>query len=282
MPHTSRSHAARQARNIAGRTNAAYAATRHAQHGPDVRSTARWRRVRALALQAQPLCADIWGRHAATGRVEPAVEVDHIRSLALAPELAFTLENLQSLCRACHALKTARERGQASPIWLVCGPPAAGKTTYVLQRAQPTDLIVDFDGLLQACTLPREARLIDQKTLSGFAPYIWAAYDAMIAQRESMIEGAHYHTKNDVFMPPMWIIGGMPDRKRRRNMAARLGASSLILAIPPDQCRRHLMHDGARESQVEWWMERVDAWWHAYEPDAYDIVYNSIDAPGEL
>jgi 5-methylcytosine-specific restriction protein A len=54
------------------------------------------------------------------GRVCGAVgrlECDHIKRVKDHPELAFELSNLQSLCPACHARKTAMECGwiQLSP-----------------------------------------------------------------------------------------------------------------------------------------------------------------------
>lgn len=45
----------------------------------------------------------------ASGRLE----IDHVRSVREAPELAFDLTNLQSLCPTCHGRKTAIEKGIA-------------------------------------------------------------------------------------------------------------------------------------------------------------------------
>ena len=41
------------------------------------------------------------------------IEVDHIRPVRDAPELAFELSNLQCLCRQCHSRKTRIEMGLA-------------------------------------------------------------------------------------------------------------------------------------------------------------------------
>lgn len=75
-----------------------------------VRNTARWRRLREIILNRQPLCADPFALHAAWGRFEPAVEVDHIVPLTEDLSLAYDEANLQPLCRACHSRKTAFER----------------------------------------------------------------------------------------------------------------------------------------------------------------------------
>ncbi|MFI7643728.1 AAA family ATPase [Nonomuraea sp. NPDC049400] len=39
-------------------------------------------------------------------------------------------------------------------LYVVTGPPAAGKSTWVQQRAQPGDIVVDFDALAAALTGP--------------------------------------------------------------------------------------------------------------------------------
>jgi 5-methylcytosine-specific restriction protein A len=58
---------------------------------------ARWRRIRAAQLQAEPLCRYC----AAVGKVAPATIVDHVKPHRGRPEL-FWHGPLQSLCAPCH------------------------------------------------------------------------------------------------------------------------------------------------------------------------------------
>jgi predicted kinase len=39
-------------------------------------------------------------------------------------------------------------------LYVVMGPPAAGKTTYVMSRANPGDIIIDLDRIAAALTSP--------------------------------------------------------------------------------------------------------------------------------
>ncbi len=71
-----------------------------------IRSSRRWRQVRAQKLRQSPLCE----QHAKRGEVVVATQVDHIRGLLTRPDLAFVMSNLQSLCTSCHAAKSADER----------------------------------------------------------------------------------------------------------------------------------------------------------------------------
>lgn len=73
-----------------------------------IRSSARWQKVRALQLAKQPLCQDPYQRHGL--QTVPATEVDHRQPLRTHPALAFALDNLASLCAACHAIKSRTER----------------------------------------------------------------------------------------------------------------------------------------------------------------------------
>ena len=70
----------------------------------EVYNTARWKRLRATKLSAHPYCELC----ASVGDVEKAVYADHILPI-LAGGDAWSMENLQSLCKTCHAKKSARD-----------------------------------------------------------------------------------------------------------------------------------------------------------------------------
>lgn len=71
-----------------------------------LRATGRWTRLREFVLVAEPLCREC-GLH---GRVTVATQVDHVVPAALDVDRFFDLANLQPLCTACHATKSAQER----------------------------------------------------------------------------------------------------------------------------------------------------------------------------
>jgi len=66
-----------------------------------------WQRLRLQILAAEPLCRDC----AADGRVTAAEVVDHIVTIAEAPELRLEASNCAPLCRPCHNRKTATRDG---------------------------------------------------------------------------------------------------------------------------------------------------------------------------
>lgn len=114
-----------------------------------------WDRVRKLVLlRDKGLCKPCGFQN----RVSPATEVDHIVPKSQGGTDDQT--NLQSICSACHKLKTAYEstgeRARFQPEWLpepripvllVFGPPGSGKTTYAKEIVGPRDLIIDLDEI---------------------------------------------------------------------------------------------------------------------------------------
>lgn len=73
--------------------------------------SARWRRMRAAQLIAEPFC-----RHcAAAGIRQRAEDVDHIKPHRGDKRLFFDPTNLQSLCHSCHSRKTIAERADPLP-----------------------------------------------------------------------------------------------------------------------------------------------------------------------
>lgn len=113
-----------------------------------------WMEIRARWLRANPLCCVC----EAEGKITVADEVDHIVPLSVGGR--DDESNYQSLCKPCHAVKTAGEAARRStnvqhhpewlpeptiPVYVIAGPPGSGKTTYVRERAQPGDLVLDVD-----------------------------------------------------------------------------------------------------------------------------------------
>lgn len=70
-------------------------------------NSAIYQRMRAAQLRQKPLCTACLAR----GKIKAATDCDHIVPHKGDLKLFFDQNNLQSLCHACHASKTAREDG---------------------------------------------------------------------------------------------------------------------------------------------------------------------------
>ena len=74
------------------------------ENGKNIYHTARWKKLRARKAKMNPLCEHCQ-RY---GIAKPVEEVDHILSILDGGEI-WDIDNLQSLCRRHHAIKTRQE-----------------------------------------------------------------------------------------------------------------------------------------------------------------------------
>lgn len=80
------------------------------RHSRRVTSTRRWQ-----VLRHQILERDGWAC-VKCGEKRKRLEIDHIQSVRLQPDLAFEPANLATLCQPCHTRKTRIECGHPAPI----------------------------------------------------------------------------------------------------------------------------------------------------------------------
>lgn len=121
--------------------------------------TKRWQDVRAKQLQKHPLCSEC----ELHGKITEATQVDHVRSHRGDEKLMWDETNLRSLCISCHSQKTWEETlgppsqylypsdlpYSSKPLTVVCGPPKAGKSTYIEASKGPGDLVLGVNELLK-------------------------------------------------------------------------------------------------------------------------------------
>lgn len=174
----------------------------------------------------------------------PAHEVDHITPLATGG--TDDPDNLQAINKDCHRRKTDGESAHASilPQWLpeptkplivVCGPPGAGKTTYVREHATDSDLTLDLDDLavevtgkpLWQCTHLERSRTIRERNhrLAQFA------------------RGKTDH-------PACYLIATAGTFRQRKFWMDK-GAELVVLDVDRDECKRRVMDDTTRSDEAK-------------------------------
>lgn len=213
----------------------------------------QWQITRAQVLSEQPFCPA--RRPDGLTCNLPTTDVDHILSLENGGE-PFERKNLRAWCHAHHAHRTARDDGSfgnsraTGRITIVCGPPGAGKTTYVRQHAQSGDLIIDLDAIGAAIS-----GLEPWDTPLALKPFMWEARDAMLKKLQSS--------------PTIraWIIDCAGEAAKREELRLRFSAQVIVLI--PD---RALIHQRVAERAVQRdWRRLVDEWFYAYTPSKYDV-----------
>lgn len=118
-------------------------------------TSSEWKRVRRRVLERDGGRCQI----RLEGCLGVADQVDHIVPAA-AGGAFYDDDNLRACCRRCNSKRARRTkvregwRRAATTIVLVAGPPGAGKSTYVRERAAPGDVVVDYDRLAEALGSP--------------------------------------------------------------------------------------------------------------------------------
>ena len=88
-------------------SNKTYDSTMRAKDRAKIYNSIQWKDIRIKALVRDEMMCVICRRN---GVDTQAKEVDHIIELQDRQDLAYKLDNLQSLCKTCHSIKTAKEK----------------------------------------------------------------------------------------------------------------------------------------------------------------------------
>lgn len=76
-----------------------------------IKNDPRWKKARVAALDRD-------GHACVRCDASEELEVDHIEDLDTSPELAFELDNLQTLCRPCHIEKGKEKHVLIRKAWI--------------------------------------------------------------------------------------------------------------------------------------------------------------------
>ncbi|MEU1596193.1 hypothetical protein ABZ468_25875 [Streptomyces sp. NPDC005708] len=165
---------------------------------------------------------------------------------------------LRVLCRSCNSARGSSMADRRVPgleVVLVAGPPCAGKNRYVAEHADPEDLVLDLDALMDAMSLAGDREWVDV-----LVPVVTEARDAAL---ERLLLGGHQVRR-------CWVISTAPEANKRAHYRKRYGARSVLLWWPEETCLLRAMRE--RPPQ---WQGYVRNWFDRYEPDPADEVLRS-------
>jgi 5-methylcytosine-specific restriction protein A len=189
--------------------------------------------------------------------VVAATVTDHVTPHKKNPHLFWDSANWQSLCKPCHETKTARIDGGAvlKPEWLkppggtvvlVCGPPASGKSTYVRERANRQDAIIDLDEIVAE---------LSGVAAGAVAARVW--WTRAIRERNRRLANLYGRPAG----VSAWIVitGTAIDRKW---WVEKLKPTEVvILAVPEHVCAARISGDPARVGVAAKQISAARRWW---------------------
>nr|WP_300767001.1 HNH endonuclease [uncultured Acetatifactor sp.] len=200
------------------------------------------------------------------------------------PEISLNHGNLEYVCKDCHdrfeghgigggsrplcrftadgqpismrevddvdGIRTGKSpKNRNAHCYIIYGPPAAGKTTFVKHHKSKGDLVVDLDYLEQAISLEEKSTVPDN------------LLSVALALREclyGLIEQERVDCRN------IWVIAGLPRRAERIALSLRLGAELIFVGAEYDECMRRSEADAERKDKRKA-REIIGKYFSAYE-----------------
>lgn len=136
-------------------------------------------------------------------------------------------------------------------VFLVYGPPLAGKTTWVKDNKNDGDLVIDLDNIWESITGgPRYSKPPRLKAVA-------------FKIRDAEIEAAKYRQGKWL---NAYIIGGYPLQGERERLAKELGAREIYIEASEAECiaRLEAEPDGGRDKEE--WRGYIAEWFRRYTP----------------
>ena len=224
-------------------------------HSPELQrfyASKRWRDLRqVLIVQRHGIC-DRCGKDFSFDTSELiAHHKEHLTDESLAdPDVAVNPDNIEIVCQKCHAhYHTERGATKRKQVFLVYGSPLSGKTSYVKANMESGDLVIDLDAIESALTL--DPLYMKHKSMNKT---VFAVRDFLYDQIR--IRAGDWTTA--------WVVAGIPRKNDRDRLAARLGASCILVEATREECRSRLLE--ADDGRYPEWETYIDQWFRDYIP----------------
>jgi predicted kinase len=166
--------------------------------------------------------------------------------------IALNPENVILVHHTCHNEIHKRFGAKRSrSVYLVYGPPFAGKKTFVTDRMMRGDIVVDMDRLFEAVS---------------FQP----SYDKP-DNLLSNVMGVHNLLLDNIKTRmgkwgDAWVIGGYPEKFKRERLANDLGAELVFIQASRDECLSRLSSDAQRQHVQAEWRGYIEKWFERFQP----------------
>lgn len=233
-----------------------------------------WRKLRDRIMKRDKrLCQ----RCLVFGLTVIANEVDHI--VPKANGGTDDPDNLQSLCKLCHRLKTAREGGlwfqkgygslrypsglpkPLCPVVLVAGPPGSGKSTYVANNRASGERVICFDTIA--------AKIINGGGNRVERDLTKAEIKTVLSIRNDALASLSYQAES----LRAWVILSEPEQDKRIWWKSLLNATVIVMATPPDECRRRCLNDARNgDKRAAGSIAAISKWWSLYRPNEGELT----------
>jgi len=159
--------------------------------------------------------------------------------------------NVELICFDCHNLVHKRFGHQSAgrSVFIVYGPPLAGKQEFVQQRVSRGDIVIDMDRLYQAVSM-----LPSFDKPDNLLSNVRGIHSLLLDNIKT-----RYGKWNNA-----WIVGGYQDKHKREKLADDLGAELIFCDVSKDECMRRLENNEALQYRKDEWRGYIEKWFDQY------------------
>lgn len=134
-------------------------------------------------------------------------------------------------------------------VFVINGPPGAGKTTWALQKMTPGDMLIDLDYLCAALGGTNDL-YNDHAPVLGPALAMQETLYQAIEQRKGEWQSAY-------------VVTASADKNAVAALAHRLGAQLVMLDTPLDECIVRINNDKRRNGKQALFTDLAKQWYAA-------------------
>ena len=160
-------------------------------------------------------------------------------------------DNILLVCFDCHNVIHKRFGHQSfgRSVYIVYGPPMAGKQDLVQQRVQRGDIVIDMDRLYHAVSM-----LPSYDKPDSLLSNVRGIHNLLLDNIKT-----RFGKWNNA-----WIIGGYQDKYKREKLASDLGAELVFRDVSQEECLRRLEIDEDRRYRKDEWRGYIEKWFEGY------------------
>jgi predicted AAA+ superfamily ATPase len=211
----------------------------------------RWRDFRKVIIsERKPIC-EVCGK-IITDPLDCEVDhypieltVDNVHN----PEISLNPANVRISDHDCHDKRHNRFGKISRGVYIIYGPPLAGKKTYVKANMERGDIVVDVDLIYSAISFLDIYDKPESIKRNAFAV------------RDLIIDNIKTRTGK---WSSAWIVGGYPEKYKREQLADELGAEMIYIEATKEECIERLLIDEHRKDRRIEWEGYINKWFESY------------------